>query len=216
MKAVTGRRRFLKNMAALGAGIYVMPFAGAAQNKRPLKVILSRNVRNAGFLNGVAHGSSIEVTPISVFRPRYWEQFIQRHRGQRLIGLMDNASYVVFEAVLSNQGARFLVSGHHAQGHQFITLPETAGIAATLDKCLSTTLAGYQLEEICRGTPTAKATVPSSSAYRGKPDWASVTGACYAQIANGDWPAGLPGNFSRSGSHSAAAQDALVSFVVKV
>lgn len=216
MKTVPGRRQFLKNMAALGAGIYVMPFASAAQNKRPLTVVLSRNVRSPGFLSSIAHGSSIEVTPVSVFQTQHWKQFSQKHRGQRLIGLMDNASFVVFEAILAGHGARFLVTGHHAQGHRFITLPETAGIAATLDKRLSTTQAGYQLREICHGEPKVKMLVPSSNVYQGKSDWASVTGACYAQIARGDWSAGLPGNFSRSGSKSVTAQDALVSFVVKV
>lgn len=216
MKMVPGRRQFLKNMAVLGAGIYVMPFAGAAPNRRPLTVVLSQNVRSPGFLRGVAQDSSIEVTPVSVFQPQHWEQFTHKHHGQRLIGLMDNASYVVFEAVLADRGARFLVSGHHAQGHQFVTLPETAGVAATLDKCLAATQTGYQLEEICRGTPKAAKSVPFANAYQGKSDWASVTGACYAQIANGDWAAGLPGNFSRSGSKSVTAQDALVSFVVQV
>lgn len=216
MKTVAGRRQFLKNMAVLGAGIYLMPFVGAAHDKRPLTVVLSDNVRNPGFLSSVAHSSPIEVRPVSVLQPQHWGAFIQQHRGQRLIGLMDNASYVVFEAVLADQGARFLVSGHHAHGHRFITLPETAGVAATLDKYLSTTQAGYQLEEICRGAPKATTTVPWADAYQGKSDWASVTGACYVRIANGDWSAGLPGNFSRSGSKSAAAADALVSFVVKV
>ncbi len=193
-----------------------MPFASAAQNKRPLTVLFSHKVRNPGFLKGVAHSSSIAVTPVSVFKPQHWEHFIQKHSGQHLIGLMDNASYAVFEAVLADQGARFLVTGHHARGHQFITLPETAGIAATLDTCLSTTQAGYQLEEICRGVPEVMLAVPTAGTYRGKSDWASVTGACYARIANGDWSAGLPGSFSRSGSKSIAAQDAVVSFVVKV
>ena len=216
MKTVPGRRQFLKNMAALGAGIYVMRYASAAQNKRPLTVLLSHKVRNPGFLKGVAHSSSIAVTPVSVFQPQRWEHFIHKHRGQRVIGLMDNASYVVFEAVLADQGARFLVTGHHARGHQFITLPETAGIAATLDKCLSTTQAGYQLEEICHGTPKVTMTVPSANADQGESDWASVTGACYAQIANGDWSAGLPGNFSRTRSKSVTALNAVVSFVAKV
>ena len=216
MKTVPGRRLFLKNMAVFGVGIYVMPFAGSAHNKRPLTVVLSRNVRSPGFLRSVAHSSPIEVTPVSVLQPQHWGPFIRKHRGQRLIGLMDNASYVVFEAVLADQGAQFLVSGHHAQGHRFITLPETAGVAATLDKYLSTTQAGYQLEEICRGEPKATMAVSWASAYQGKPDWASVTGACYVRIANGDWSAGLPGNFSRSGSKSFAAPDALVSFVVQV
>ncbi len=216
MKTVAGRRQFLKHMAVLGAGIYVMPFAGAAHNKRPLTVVLSHNVRSPGFLSSVAHGSPIEVRPVSALHPQHWGAFIQQHRGQRLIGLMDNASYVVFEAVLADQGARFLVSGHHARGHRFITLPETAGVAATLDKYLSTTQAGYQLEEICRGEPKATLAVPRASFYQGKSDWASVTGACYVRIANGDWSAGLPGNFSRSGSKSVAARDAVVSFVVKV
>ncbi len=216
MKTVPDRRQFLKNMATLGAGIWVMPFAVAAQNKHPLTVILSHNVRCPGFLRGVAHYSSIEVSPVSVFQSKYWEQFVQQHRNQRLIGLMDNASYVVFEAVLADHGARFLVTGHHAQGHQFITLPETAGVAATLDKYLSTTQVGYQLEEICRGTPKVTMAVPPANAYQGISNWASVTGACYTQIANGDWSAGLPGNFNRTGSKSVTAQDALVSFVVKV
>ena len=107
MKTVRGRRQFLKNMATLGAGIYVMPFSSAAQNKRPLTVLLSHKLRNPGFLKGVAHSSSIAVTPVSVFQPQHWEHFIQKLRGQRLIGLMDNASYVVFEAVLAGRGARF-------------------------------------------------------------------------------------------------------------
>jgi len=216
MKTVPGRRQFLVNMAALGAGIYAMPFAAAAQTNRPLTVVLSPNVRNPGFLRSVAHSSSIEVTPVSVLQPQHWEQFTRKHRGQRLIGLMDNASYVVFEAVLASHGARFLVSGHHAQGHQFITLPETAGVAAVLDKCLSTTQAGYQLVEICRGEPKVTMPVPPANANQGKSDWASITGACYAQIASGDWSAGLPGNFSRTGTKSITARDALVSFVVKV
>jgi hypothetical protein len=156
------------------------------------------------------------MTSVSVFQTRHWEQFVQKHRGQRLIGLMDTASYVVFEAMLTDRGARFLVSGHHAQGHRFFTLPETAGVAATLDKCLSTTQAGYQLQEVCRGTPRVTTAVPLANVYQGKTDWASVTGACYAQIANGDWSAGLPGNFSSTGSKSVTVQDAVVSFVVKV
>jgi len=216
MKTVPGRRQFLKNMATLGAGIYAMPFAVAAQNQRPLTVLLSDKVRNPGFLKGVAHMSSIAVTPVSVFQSQKWEHFIEKHRGQRLIGLMDNASYAVFEAVMADRGARFLISGHHAQGHQFITLPETAGVAATLDKHFSATLADYQLEEVCRGVPKQTRAINSTNDYQGSSDWASVTGACYAQIAHGDWSAGLPGNFSRIGLNSVTSQDALVSFVVKV
>ena len=193
-----------------------MPLASAAQKGRPLTVVLSHNVQNLRFLTSVAQSSSIEVMSVSVFQTQHWAQFVQKHRGQRLIGLMDTASYVVFEAMLVDHGARFLVSGHHAQGHQFITLPETAGIAATLDKCLSTTQTGYQLQEICRGNPAVTMAVPSVNNYQGNTDWASVTGACYAQIANGDWSAGLPGNFSRTGSKSVTARDAVVSFVVEV
>jgi len=194
-----------------------MPLAGGAQKSRPLTVVLSHQVQNPGFVMSVAQRSPVVVTSVSVYQTHHWEQFVQKHRGQRLIGLMDTASYVVFEAMLADRGARFLVSGHHAQGHQFMTLPETAGIAATLDKCLSTTTqAGYQLQEICHGTPGVTMTEPSVNAYQGKMDWASVTGDCYAQIANGDWSAGLPGNFSRTGSKSVTAQDAVVSFVVEV
>ena len=216
MKTVPGRRHFLKTLAAAGAGICVTPFAGAAQNRRPLTVVLSQGVRSPEFLSGIGRRSSLEVTSISVFQAQPWVQWVRKHRGHRLIGLMDNASYVVFEAVLGDQGARFLVTGHHAQAHRFITLPETAGVAATLEDYLSTSGSGYQLAEICHGEPKSTLAEPAANTHQGKSDWASVIGDCYAQIANGDWCAGLPGTFSRSGSNSVAAQDALVSFVVKV
>lgn len=216
MKIVPGRRNFLKTIGVVGAGIYAMPFAGAAQVGHPLTVVFSENVQSPEFLSGVALRSSVEVIPICVFQPPSWAHIVQDLRGRHLVGLMDNASYVVFQAVLADQGARFLVSGHHARGHQFMTVPETAGVAATLDRCLSTAQSGYQLREICHGAPKVTVSESSANAYRGKSDWASVIGDCYAQIANGNWSAGLPGTFCRSGSKSVTAQDASVSFVAKV
>lgn len=216
MKPAPGRRQFLKGLIALGAGIYAMPVISSISSKPPLTLVFSGHVQVDHFLAGLAHGSSVKASSFPVFQPDQWAQFILKHHGQRLVGLMDNASFVIFEAVLADQGARFLVTGHHAQGHQFITVPKTAGVASALDSCWTDRSDGYLLEETCRGTPEITSTPAFADVYQGGPDWREVTGACYARIANGDWSAGLPGNFTRKRRQRTAATNALVSFVVEV
>lgn len=216
MKQVAGRRRFIKDFAVSGTGIYLLPVMGSFASKHSLTLLLSSGVRDSRFATGATQISSLSVRQVSALQPELWLQSIQLLSKQRLIGLMDTASFVVFEALLIDLGARFLVTGHHAQGHRFVTVPEAAGIAATIDSRLAPTRQGYRLQETCRGLPEATATLAPSNAVPQFSDWSALTGACYAQIARGEWDAGLPGHFSGTGYSHAADQDALVSFVVAV
>jgi len=211
-----GRRLFLKGIVALVACISAKPATGSFVGEQPLSLILSSDVRNTRFATGVAQASSMLTRQVSVLQPVSWLQSVQKFSGQRLIGLMDNASFVVFEALMVDLGARFLVTGHHAQGHRFVTVPETAGIAAVIDSRLAPTELAYQLQEKCLGLPGVNTRTGPGSPAPQFSDWSALTGACYARIARGEWDAGLPGHFSASGNSSAVQRDALVSFVVAV
>lgn len=215
MKSLPGRRQFLKGMAALGAGVYIMPVLGASLQHKAITLLLSPGVNHSRFSYGIGQTLPIQVQSLVPFQPRDWRKIIQRHRGERLIGLMDNASFTIFETILADHGARFLATGHHAHGHRFVTVPETAGIAASLDHCLSGSTAGYRLEEVCRGKPRPALGNSGAINYSRGQDWASATGAFYAQIANGTWTAGTSGKFNRNTTSMPSTKDALVSFVVE-
>jgi len=216
MKQVAGRRRFIKGLAALGTGIYVLPTMGSCHSKPPLSLLLSSGVCDTRFATGAAQKASLQVRQVCALQPELWLQSIQQLPTQRLIGLMDNASFVVFEALLVDLGARFLVTGHHAQGHRFVTVPETAGVAAAIDNQLAQTRQGYQLRESCRGLPRTSSALAPINPVPQFSDWSALTGACYARIARGEWHGGLPGSYSGSGYSNPAEQDALVSFVVAI
>lgn len=220
MTTCSSRRRFLKGtlkgMAVIGSSIYVLPIVAGSKTSQPITLLFSEGIRNTQFAYGVTQVANIEAKALAMFKPQEWQQTIQQYAGQRLIGLMDNASFAIFETTLANQNAHFLITGHHAKGHRFVTVPESAGVAAALDNHLAVNPEGYLLEEICCGRPNhATERQPVNVQSRGR-DWAFTIGAYYAEIANGKWAAGQAGNFSRQGATMASAEDALVSFVVEV
>jgi len=220
MTTNSSRRRFLKGtlkgMAMVGSSIYVLPIVAGSKTSHPITLLFSEGMRNTQFAYGVAQVSKVEAKALRMFQPQEWQQTMQQYTGQRLIGLMDNANFAIFETILENQSARFLITGHHAKGHRFVTVPETAGVAAALHSHLAVHPEGYLLEEICCGRSNYAVEQQPINNQSGGRDWAFTIGSYYAEIANGKWAAGQVGNFSRQGATMATADDALVSFVVEV
>jgi len=219
------RRAILKGiyaaggMAAAGALAGFTPLSAFAAPAGRLTLLLGGSPHDEAFLTGARAIAPVEPLTPPLLSARDLGRFLdeQAHRrasGQHLIGLLDDASFIVFQEILHARRARFLVTGHHARQHRFTSLAQSRGMAAALAAGLARQGLGYRITEKSFGIINETASAPPPASPASCHDWASITAAHLARLAAGNWRTGTVGAFQQVGR--AGGQGALVSFVAEL
>lgn len=216
MNLTLDRRRFLQGLTAMGAGFWLRPVA-APKAATPQPLLLSATAPRTGFAGGAAAAVPLQAHYVASLQPQLWLQdVLQQHAGQRLIGLMDNAGFILFETLALDAGVRFLVTGQHGHDHRFTTTAATAGVAAAIARQAGFAGNGVAVRERCCAAWDEESPTATVNPLPRLSDSLALTGACYARIAAGNWCAEPPAAFDGVDSDETAYPEPLVSFVVAV
>lgn len=131
------RRTLLKGMltgAFIGTvGLPRQSFAAYPVVLAPMTLLLTGTPMDAMFLTGteaaaVESGQRMQtvvaVQRAGILDPVGLRDFLQAHRGTRVVGLMDDANYVLFSAMAHDAGGTFLAEGLHGQYAQAVSRHE--------------------------------------------------------------------------------------------
>lgn len=131
------RRTLLKGLlssAAISAvGLPTQSFAAYSVTAQPMTLLLTGTPMDAMFLMGAEAAAAesgqqlqtIASAPRAGIIDLAWvSDFLQAHRGSRVAGLMDDASYVLFSAMARDAGVALLAEGRHAQYAQAVSRHE--------------------------------------------------------------------------------------------
>lgn len=182
------RRTLLKGMltsAVMGAiGLPKQSFAAAPVAPERMALLLSGTAMDAMFLAGAEAAAAEAGQPVQtiampqragIFDPGAVRDFLQAQRGTRVVGLMDDASYVLFSEMARDAGIALLAEGRHGQYAQAVSRHELR-VAADLHGAAEILAAG-----LARGSDSfAVAELPfaASSALPGR-DWSAHGFASY-------------------------------------
>ncbi len=235
------RRTFLKNVvtgSSLIAG--AVPLGLAAERDRgssggvssaPIVFLRTRTSLDDVFRHGMAAAtdrngrcrvSTRLLDPLEQTDPVFLGRLLVGLKGRRLVGLMEDAPYALFEATARTLGARSLFIGQHSWGggrtdhssHRLVTVPQCRGVSSVLAGALRVGDQGYSISETSLGsmrTPeSADPLVITNSGH-----WAAVAGEMLATICRGRWQPAPAGRFQRArGKHEYGNSGSVVSFVI--
>ena len=238
------RRTFLKSIFTSSALL-----AGATPNcltatqswkqsetpiKTPTILVQTSTSMDDIFLQGIEAanrenaGNPVTKTVLESFQqtdPIILQQIFSSLKGSKLIGLMEDVPFVLFQAVARTHGASFLFTGQHSWScdksyssrHHMITVPQCQGVSSVLATSLAASNQGYIISEKSLGLDREMKIDDQSSLIKTN-HWAAITGEVLVKISAGDWQAAQVGNFQRKkqGKNRYDSSGSLVSFVIEV
>lgn len=235
------RRTFLKNTftGSLLAGVVPSVLAGVRDRSclasvptasvvrvrtgTPADNIFSRGVAVATGNNSGHALTTLVLGPSELADTALLEELFMSLPGRTLFGLMENASFALFEAIARTHGARFLLVGQHSWGgggphdsrHHILTVPRSQGVGRVLAGALSAGNQGYAISESSLGaarTVPVRRQAPSQRADH----WACVAGEALAAIGLGLWQPLQAGRFQREQANRRYGDSgSLVSFLIE-
>jgi hypothetical protein len=115
---------------------------------------------------------------------------LQKLQGARVLGIMDEWRYGLFEEALREVGAAILCQGLHVGSqltrHHFVSLPVSQGVGATLAQALAAQGQPVFIEEkaLHEAIPVSPRALPARLQQR---DWPAMTAEILEQVATDRW-----------------------------
>ncbi len=159
-----------------------------------------------------------------MFDSTFAHKFIGDLRGHRVMGVMDDAGFTIFHAIVQSLGSRFLCSGQHSWGeagnyhsrHQFVSVPEYQGIGLALAETLAKRRQGYCISEKSLGLPVIRPGQNQNSLAPGD-DWTAALAEALTMISLDKWTPAKVGRFDYATPVSAAgSRQQITSFVIEL
>lgn len=140
------RRNLMKGMLAAGVlGVSSFPAAGLAtgnSEKRNLVVLLNGSSSDHIFAEGVkrslasfrqAEPELLYLETKTIFNAVRLQAWLKQHQGLRMVGLLDEAGYVLFSTMAHDAGSRLLLEARPRNGQWSDPLGLEVGLVCTMD-----------------------------------------------------------------------------------
>jgi hypothetical protein len=237
------RRTFLKSVftgSALLAGVTPVRLTATQSWKQirtssdtPTILVQAGTSLDEVFIKGIEAASqansrnpflTMALDPLKQTDPIILQQIFSSLKRSRLVGLMEDVPFTIFQAVARTHGARFLFTGQHSWGfdepynsrHQLLTVPQCQGVSSVLAASLSASNQGYFISETSLGSDQGLQHVDQSP-LANTSHWAAMTGEILATISMGNWQPGRVGKFQRKQRNNIYGNSgSLVSFVIEI
>jgi Arc/MetJ family transcription regulator len=203
------RREFLRGSLSASAllltgeaALASVPARSSTLQGRPILLLRSAGdeafaaaALRAGGLRAASPVVSLALDEELVRDPAALRTLLGRHRGARLIGLMDDCTHALLEEALRDLGGSVLCRGYHrgllhdaaASRHTFTTTSATRGIGSALAAALRVGGSDFLVQEHTLGTGDAGARDGSSLPVA---SWPELLGRSHLLMAAGTWTAG--------------------------
>ncbi len=168
---------------------------------------------------------TMELVSQGLTDPLFLQQIFTSLKGSRLLGLMEDAPFALFQAIARTHGVRFLSIGQHGWGntgeydsrHQMITVSQCQGVSSVLAASLAADNQGYVISETSLGSVQKDERVNQAPPLTSTGHWAAITGEALAKISTGDWQPARAGKFQAKQHTSRYGNSgSLVSFLIEI
>jgi hypothetical protein len=238
------RRSFLKNIFAGGAllagatpvcsaavqsckrfgGTSAMP-AIIIRANTSLDDAFTEGLATAGGVTGSSPISTVMLDPSARTDPIVMQGIFADLKKSRLLGIMENGPFTIFQALARTHGASFLCVGQHSWGgdkdydsrHHWLTVPQTRGVGSIMAVALAGGTQGYFISEASLGPARSVGGGIDPSLPTSTDHWAAVAGGLLAIVGNGNWQPVRAGKFQvKRHQKKYTDRGSLVSFVVEI
>ena len=187
--------------------------------------VFARGVARAGSLNNSTSAiKTLVLDPAQLLDSVFVHQLITSLSGHRVMGMMDDAGFTIFQAIARSLGCRFLCTGQHSWGgggnyhsrHQILSTAKYQGIGAALRTAMAQAEQGYFINETSLGIQAMRPADNQINLTDGE-DWAASLAEALTMISLEKWLPGKVGRFERPAPvPSGGARGQLTSFVIEL
>lgn len=186
--------------------------------------VFIKTIQSAFHAKGKSAIPIVELAVKTQLDPAMLEQNLSDLAGSRLIGLMEDTPFSIFQSLLLTHNARFSLIGHHSwdldqlhkSHHHFLSVPQSQGVSASLAAALSSPEQSYYISETnLSAAPKMVSRSPVSTTQHAQ--WSTAMAELLADIATGEWQAAEAGEFQhRTQQNDYGKRGSLTSFVVDI
>ncbi len=187
--------------------------------------VFARGVARAGSLNNSTNSiKTLALDSAQLLNSVFVHQFFTSLSGHRVMGMMDDAGFSIFQAIARSLGSRFLCSGQHSWGgggnyhsrHQILSAAKYQGIGSALRTAMAQEEQGYFINETSLGIQAIRPGDNQINLTDGE-DWAASLAEALTMISLEKWRPGKVGTFEHPAPVPVdGARRQLTSFVIEL